>query len=87
MVETIEGWRCIGCGKVEATRPCIGVCQDRKVELVAAEDYAELAWRVAQLEEALALIARIAPKPDRLQESWDALQARARALLVDAPLP
>ncbi|WP_374380283.1 hypothetical protein [Thermomonas sp.] len=87
MVETIEGWRCIGCGKVEATRPCIGVCQDRKVELVAAEDYAELAWRVAQLEEALALIARIAPKPDRLQESWDALQARARALLVDAPPP
>ena len=85
MVETIEGWRCIGCGKVEATRPCIGVCQDRKVELVAAEDYAELAWRVAQLEEALALIARIAPKPDRLQESWDALQARARALLADAP--
>ena len=87
MVETIEGWRCIGCGKVEATRPCIGVCQDRKVELVAAEDDAELAWRVAQLEEALALIARVDPKPDRLQESWDALQARARALLVDAPPP
>ena len=87
MVETIEGWRCIGCGKVEATRPCIGVCQDRKVELVAAEDYAELAWRVAQLEEALALIARVAPKPDRLQESWDALQCRARALLADAQPP
>ena len=85
--ERIQGWRCIGCGKIDAPQPCIGVCQDRKVELVAAEDYAELAWRVAQLEEALALIARVDPKPDRLQESWDALQARARALLVDAPLP
>ena len=83
--ERIQGWRCIGCGKIDAPQPCIGVCQDRKVELVAAEDYAELAWRVAQLEEALALIARVDPKPDRLQESWDALQARARALLADAP--
>ena len=85
--ERIHGWRCIGCGKVDAPRPCIGVCQDRKVELVAAEDYAELAWRVVQLEEALALIARVDPKPDRLQESWDALQARARALLADAQPP
>jgi hypothetical protein len=81
MVETIEGWRCIGCGRVDAPRPCIGVCQDKRVELVLAEDYAELAWRVQQLEEALALIARTTPKPDRLDASWQALQARARALL------
>ena len=81
MVETIEGWRCIGCGKVDAPRPCIGVCQDKRVELVLAEDYAELAWRVEQLEEALALIARVSPKPEKLDASWTALQARARALL------
>jgi len=66
---------------VDAPRPCIGVCQDKRVELVLAEDYAELAWRVQQLEEALALIARTTPKPDRLDASWQALQARARALL------
>lgn len=81
MVETIEGWRCIGCGKVEAPRPCIGVCQDKRVELVLAEDYAELAWRVEQLEEALALIARVNPRPDKLEASWVALQERARKLL------
>ena len=81
MVETIEGWRCIGCGKVEAPRPCIGVCQDKRVELVLAEDYAELAWRVEQLEEALALIARVNPRPDKLEASWAALQDRARKLL------
>jgi acyl carrier protein phosphodiesterase len=57
------------------------VCQDKRVELVLAEDYAELAWRVQQLEEALALIARTTPKPDKLDASWQALQARARALL------
>ena len=66
---------------MDAPRPCIGVCQDKRVELVLAEDYAELAWRVQQLEEALALIARTTPKPDRLDASWQALQARARALL------
>ena len=79
--ERIHGWRCIGCGKVDAPRTCIGVCQDKRVELVLAEDYAELAWRVEQLEEALALIAHISPKPEKLEASWAALQARARALL------
>lgn len=85
MVETIEGWRCIGCGKVEAPRPCIGVCQDKRVELVLAQDYAELAWRVEQLEEALALIARITPKATGLEASWAALQERARRLLDERP--
>ena len=81
MVETIEGWRCIGCGKVDAPRPCIGVCQDKRVELVLAQDYAELAWRVEQLEAALSLIASTTPKADKLEASWLALQARARELL------
>ena len=35
MVETIEGWRCIGCGRVDAPQPCIGVCEDKRVELVS----------------------------------------------------
>ena len=85
MVEAIEGWRCIGCGKVDAPRPCIGVCEDRRVELVLAQDYAELAWRVEELEEALALIARVTPKSEQLEASWLALQARARKLLEGKP--
>jgi hypothetical protein len=24
-VEVIDGWRCIGCGRVEASRPCVGI--------------------------------------------------------------
>lgn len=81
MVETIGGWRCIGCGRVDAPQPCIGVCTDRRVELVLAQDYAALAGRVADLEEALALIAGVTPKPGQLEASWQALQARARTLL------
>lgn len=38
-VERIAGWRCIGCGKVDAPRSSMGVCQDRRCELVDAADY------------------------------------------------
>ena len=81
MIETIDAWQCIGCGRVIAERPCIGICTDKRVELVQAADYAELAWRAEQMEEVLTLIATITPKPDRLDASWAALQQRARAVL------
>ncbi len=81
MVDTIEAWRCVGCGRVQAERPCIGVCTDRRIELVEAVDYVELAWRVQQLEAALALIAHVTPKPEAMPANWQALQARARTLL------
>ena len=79
--ERIQGWRCIGCGKVDAPRPCIGVCQDRKFELVAASDYDALRLRVRALEGALRLIAHTMPREDKLAESWQALQGMARRLL------
>ena len=81
VAERILGWRCIGCGKVDAPRPCVGVCQDRKVELVDAADYDALLARTRELEAALALIARITPRADALAASWQALQERARKLL------
>ncbi|GAB1406774.1 hypothetical protein MASR1M8_06930 [Thermomonas brevis] len=81
MIDTIDAWQCIGCGRVIAERPCIGICTDKRVELVQAADYAALAWRVEQLEEVLKLIAHVSPKPDKLPESWAALQQRARQAL------
>ena len=81
VAERIHGWRCIGCGKVDAPRPCVGICQDRKVELVDAADYDALQARVRELEATLALIARVTPREDALMASWVALQARARRLL------
>ena len=67
--ERIQGWR------------CIGVCQDRRFELVAAADYDALRMRVQALEGALALIARTTPRADKLADSWAALQGMARRLL------
>ena len=81
MTERIAGWRCIGCGKVDAPQPCVGVCQDRKVELVLAGDYDALLARTQELESALALIARITPRDGEWKASWRALQERARQVL------
>ena len=81
MTERIAGWRCIGCGKVDAPQPCVGVCQDRKVELVLAGDYDALLARTQELESALALIARITPRDGEWEASWRALQERARQVL------
>ena len=81
VAERIQGWRCIGCGKVDAPRPCVGICQDRKVELVDAADYDALQARVRELEAALGLIARVTPREGALMASWLALQERARRLL------
>jgi hypothetical protein len=80
-VERIQGWRCIGCGKVDAPRPCVGVCQDRRCELVVASEYDALRARMGALEAVLALIARITPREDEWQASWHALQEKARSAL------
>lgn len=81
MVERIQGWRCIGCGKVDAPRPCIGVCQDRPVELVQAGDYDALRARAEELEAFAKLIAHLTPRAGEWEASWRALQGKAQALL------
>ena len=86
--ETIKAWQCIGCGRVEAPANCVGVCQDRKVELVGAWDYAEVAValedaneRIAALESALGRLAHVTPREGTWKESYIALQMHARKLL------
>jgi len=89
VVDTITAWRCIGCGRLEAPQNCIGVCQDRKVELVTAWDYAEV---LAQLEEANERIAKLealvlkfahtTPREGAWKDSYLALQAQASKLVV-----
>ncbi|MFO1413849.1 MAG: hypothetical protein U1F10_08080 [Burkholderiales bacterium] len=84
----ITAWQCIGCGRLEAPQQCVGVCQDRKVELVAAVDYADtlaeaeaLRERVAALERVVRQIATVTPRAGQWQRTYESLQARARGLL------
>ena len=74
MAERMRAWQCIGCGRLEADSSCIGICQDRPVDLVYASDYAELEALVRQL-------AVTSPREGQWERTYRAMQQRARALL------
>jgi hypothetical protein len=88
-METMKAWQCIGCGRLEAQQTCVGICQDRPVQLVYAADYAELTAeaerlreRLQRLEAFVGMAARAAPRSGRWEDSYRALQLQARALLA-----
>jgi hypothetical protein len=86
--DTIIAWQCIGCGRLEGPQNCVGVCQDRKVELVSAWDYAEVRSalddaneRIGALETFVRRLAHVTPRDDEWKGSYLALQRTARELL------
>jgi len=88
MTERLTAWRCIGCGRLEAAQPCIGVCQDRPVELVFAADHdatlAQLAAARGQAEALARFVRELAyttPRAGEWESSYRALQKRARTAL------
>ncbi len=87
-IPVITAWQCIGCGRLEAPQQCVGICQDRKVELIGAWDYAdavaaleEARDRIAILESALGRLAHVTPRDGTWKESYLALQTHARKIL------
>ncbi|WP_211243049.1 hypothetical protein [Sinimarinibacterium sp. CAU 1509] len=89
-VTRYEAWQCIGCGKIEAPQPCIGVCKDRKVAFVDPADFdrvcAERDSLLARLEKLGALAATVAfttPHAGKWERSWRSLQRRVRLLMAD----
>jgi hypothetical protein len=91
-METIEAWKCIGCGNIEAPQTCIGVCQYRKVQLVDASERERVLrdLRDAQQRQLVydALLRRLAsttPRDGQWERSYRALQNAARSALNDAP--
>lgn len=81
-------WQCIGCGKIEYPQPCIGVCQDRLVDLVydhayqaALEEASVARQRAERLAAVLRTIAFTTPRDGQWEQSWRALQRQARELL------
>lgn len=87
MSDYVEAWQCIGCGRVEASQPCVGVCQDRRVRFVYAEEYEAAVERARVAEGAMALarkLARTHPRGDRWRESFQVFQQEALSILADA---
>ncbi len=86
--EHMKAWQCIGCGRLEAQQTCIGVCQDRPVDLVYASEYdaavaeaGRLRERLASLESLLRKIALTSPRAGQWEASYRAMQQQARSLL------
>jgi hypothetical protein len=80
-IERLTAWQCIGCGRIEAPQPCIGVCRDREAKLVYAEDYDRLAAEADALAAIVREIATITPHAGEWERSYKALQSRAHIVL------
>jgi hypothetical protein len=81
VTERIKAWQCIGCGKIDAHQPCLGICQDQKVDLVYAYDFDRAMARTAELETLVRLLAHTTPRAGEWEHSYRLLQERARCLL------
>ena len=84
MVETLKVWQCVGCGRIDHPQPCIGICQDRMVEIVLASDYMATASRMAELEALLRRIAATTPRAGQWELSFRAMQDQARRALASS---
>lgn len=87
--DRVTVWQCIGCGKIEGPKPCIGVCKDRKVEFVYASLYDEAIEQAAlirrhaeALETLVRLLACTTPHEGGWERSYRALQIQARRTLA-----
>ncbi len=88
--QTFEAWQCIGCGRIEGPQPCIGICQDRKVQFVIATEHEAALARLADAERANAALgglvprlARTRPRDGEWERSYRALQDEARRALAE----
>lgn len=93
MSEYVKAWQCIGCGKIEAPQTCVGVCQDRRVELVYAAVHEEAISqlqlelererkRAARLTALVRQLAGTTPHPGAWERSYRAMQAQASRVLA-----
>ena len=88
MTERLTAWQCIGCGRIEGAQPCVGICQDRRMDFVYASDYdealAQLALMRQQTEALVVLIRQLActtPRAGEWERTYRALQVRAQRAL------
>ena len=88
MNDYVNAWQCIGSGKIEAPQTCVGICQDRKVQFVYADEHeqtlTDLAKAHRKIDALEGLVRRLActnPHKDRWEYSYRVMQGQARALL------
>jgi uncharacterized NAD-dependent epimerase/dehydratase family protein len=89
MSDYLKAWQCIGCGRIEAPQPCVGICQDRKVEFVDASEHREalaeldvLRRKASALEALARRLVGTNPRKDGWEPSYRAMQQQARSTLA-----
>jgi hypothetical protein len=89
MTDYLQVWQCIGCGRIEAPQPCIGVCKDRKVFMVGRDEHERLLaehealrQRLARAHAMLQRFGLARPREDQWERSWHALQNELREVLA-----
>lgn len=90
--EIVEAWGCLDCGRVDAPRPCLGVCIRRPVAMTDAGEYRAIAGELEALVSAEArlaavarLLAQVTPRPGHVRQTQVVLAARARTALNRSP--
>lgn len=85
----VQVWQCIGCGRIEAPQPCIGVCRDRKVLLVGREEHEAALGEIQRLREASASASAMllrfgaaTPRAEQWETAYRALQLQVRDVLA-----
>jgi len=88
MSKRLTAWQCIGCGRIEAPQPCIGICQDCKIDLVYASEHDKVLaqleftrWQAGALAALVRQLAHATPRKGEWERSYRAVQARARRTL------
>lgn len=87
-------WRCIGCGAMGNAEPCVAKCDFRKLEIVGAQEYAQLLEAfITTREQATPLaavvdaMARLDARHGNAEAAYRSLQLQARdALTAAAPI-
>ena len=83
----MTAWQCIGCGRLESDATCLGICQDRKVEVVSAPDYDAARREIEELRLFIRQLANVSPRGHNWERSYKTLQGHARRVLdgMDPP--
>ncbi|HXS53103.1 MAG TPA: hypothetical protein VN782_11265 [Usitatibacter sp.] len=86
-IARIQVWQCVGCGRIDLPRPCVGICRDEKKAYVTAEDHdavvAQLQAETEKLRRLVREIAGVTPRAGEFERGYRALQERARRLLEE----
>jgi len=78
-LERRKVWQCVGCGRIDDPRPCVGVCRDEKLEFVSADEHDQA---LAALVKVARAIATTTPHEGECLRHWRALQQSAREALA-----